>query len=73
MTRVVYSDPADLEVAARRPDLARYAESSRFALTWADVRHAEQIGRPYAVVPAEGIGPGMRLIDGEWLYSAAWL
>ena len=33
--------------ALRRPDLAKYVESTRFALTWDDVLYRENVGRPY--------------------------
>ncbi len=30
-----------------RPDLAKYVNSTRYALTWDDVYHRETTGRPY--------------------------
>ncbi len=32
---------------ALRPDLAKYVNSTRHALTWDDVQHRETTGRPY--------------------------
>lgn len=58
---------ADAEVEALR----HYIDSPRYALTEDDVRTRRAQGRPY--LRAEEIRPGMRLIDGEWFYSARWL
>lgn len=35
-----------------REDLARYCESTRYALTWDDVRYRERTGNPYPRGPA---------------------
>lgn len=43
----VYSETCPVHVDRTRRDLAQYVNSTRFALTWADVAHRAADGDPY--------------------------